>query len=94
VGLGLFTPVNNAAIVGAVPVASAGTVAGMMNLARGLGTAAGVAIAAVSYSAAATPATGLRNTGLVLTLLAALALPGSLGGLSRRTWRGAAARRP
>ncbi|MEJ2577941.1 MAG: MFS transporter [Kineosporiaceae bacterium] len=76
VGMGLFTPANNAGIVRSVPVRSAGVVAGLMNLSRGLGTAAGVAVAALVYSAASGPEAGLRNTALVLAVLALAALPG------------------
>ena len=44
VGLGLFTPANNALIMAAIPARSAGTGGGLVNLARGLGTALGVAL--------------------------------------------------
>jgi EmrB/QacA subfamily drug resistance transporter len=43
VGLGLFTPANNAAIMAAAPVEHSGMAGGILNLARGLGTAIGVA---------------------------------------------------
>jgi EmrB/QacA subfamily drug resistance transporter len=73
IGLGLFTPANNATLAHAVPVRSAGTVAGLMNLSRGLGTALGVAIAAVIYSASARPQDGLRDTAAVLAVAAVAA---------------------
>ncbi|MFI9722726.1 MFS transporter [Streptomyces sp. NPDC052396] len=47
-GLGLFTPANNALIMGAIPADSSGTGGGLVNMARGLGTALGVALAALT----------------------------------------------
>ncbi|MEU1625211.1 MFS transporter [Streptomyces sp. NPDC020096] len=44
IGLGVFTPANNALIMGAVPSSCAGTGGGLVNMARGLGTALGVAL--------------------------------------------------
>jgi MFS family permease len=44
VGLGVFTPANNTLIMGAVPSSSSGTGGGLVNMARGLGTALGVAL--------------------------------------------------
>jgi EmrB/QacA subfamily drug resistance transporter len=44
VGLGLFTPANNAAIMTAAPREHSGMAGGVLNLTRGLGTALGVAI--------------------------------------------------
>ncbi len=76
-GLGLFTPANNAGIIGAAPRRSAGAVAGLMNLSRGLGTAAGVALAALMYTRASGPAAGLAAAGVALTLLAAVSLVAS-----------------
>jgi predicted MFS family arabinose efflux permease len=43
-GLGLFTPANNATILGALPRGDAGSGGGLVNLARALGTAFGVAL--------------------------------------------------
>jgi MFS family permease len=43
-GLGVFTPANNAMIMAAIPGAVAGVGGGLVNLARGLGTAIGVAL--------------------------------------------------
>lgn len=43
-GLGTFTPANNAMIMGAIPARSAGTGSGLVNMTRGLGTALGVAL--------------------------------------------------
>jgi MFS family permease len=44
VGLGVFTPANNAMIMAAIPPRASGTGGGLVNLARGLGTALGVAL--------------------------------------------------
>jgi EmrB/QacA subfamily drug resistance transporter len=44
IGIGLFTPSNNAALMGAVPRSSAGGASGLLNMSRGLGTAVGLAI--------------------------------------------------
>ncbi|BBC94806.1 MFS transporter [Streptomyces griseofuscus] len=43
-GLGMFTPANNALIMGAIPARSSGTGGGLVNMTRGLGTALGVAL--------------------------------------------------
>ncbi len=51
-GLGAFTPANNAAVMGAAPRARAGTVGGLLNTIRGLGTALGVAVAGLVYGLA------------------------------------------
>jgi MFS family permease len=44
IGLGLFIPANNAAVLGALPRGDAGSGGGLVNLARALGTAFGVAV--------------------------------------------------
>ena len=43
-GLGFFTPANNAAVMAAVPRDAAGSAGGLVNTARALGTALGVAL--------------------------------------------------
>ena len=43
-GLGTFTPANNTLVMGAIPARAAGTGGGLVNMARGLGTALGVAL--------------------------------------------------
>jgi MFS family permease len=45
IGLGAFTPANNRAIMLAAPAGTSGAAAGLLNMTRGLGTAAGTAIA-------------------------------------------------
>ena len=52
-GLGAFTPANNATIMSASPPGHAGVISGLLNMTRGIGTALGVAIASALYTAAA-----------------------------------------
>jgi EmrB/QacA subfamily drug resistance transporter len=49
VGLGLFTPPNNAAIMGAVPREQSGLASGVLNMTRGLGTAMGLAFTSLVF---------------------------------------------
>jgi EmrB/QacA subfamily drug resistance transporter len=51
IGLGVYIPANNAEIMAAVPARHAGTAGGMVNLARGLGTALGVAVVTLALHA-------------------------------------------
>ena len=53
IGLGLFTPANNAAVMSASPRGHAGVTGGMLNMTRGLGTALGVALAGALFTAGA-----------------------------------------
>ncbi|HVS69181.1 MAG TPA: MFS transporter [Mycobacteriales bacterium] len=46
-GLGAFTPANNRAVMVAAPPGASSTAAGLLNMTRGLGTAAGTAIAVI-----------------------------------------------
>jgi len=50
VGLGSFTPANNAAVMSASPPGHAGVTGGMLNMTRGLGTALGVALAGALFT--------------------------------------------
>lgn len=52
-GLGLFTPANNAAVAAAGHDQQAGMVSGVLNMTRGVGTSLGVALGAVAYALAA-----------------------------------------
>jgi MFS family permease len=67
VGLGVFIPANNAAIMGAVPTRVAALAGGLVSTARALGTAAGTAVVAVSLGVS-----GGRLSVLVLLLLGCL----------------------
>lgn len=51
-GLGVFTPANNAQIMASVPSRAAALAGGLVSTARALGTAAGVAIVAVTLAVA------------------------------------------
>jgi EmrB/QacA subfamily drug resistance transporter len=53
VGLGAFTPPNNAAIMGAAPPHMSGLASGVLNMTRGLGTSLGLALAGVAYTVGA-----------------------------------------
>lgn len=49
IGLGVFTPPNNAMVMAAVPAHLAGTGGGMINMVRALGTALGVALVTLAF---------------------------------------------
>lgn len=76
VGLGLFTPANNAAIAGSGLAAHAGMVSGVLNMTRGVGTSLGVAVAGLAYAHG--------GFSVAMPLLAALAgLAALIGALGR-----------
>ena len=52
-GLGVFMPVNNAAVMARAPRAHTGALGGVLNTTRGIGTALGVTLAGFVYGAAA-----------------------------------------
>ena len=58
-GLGMFTPANNATVMSASPKGHTGVVSGVLNMTRGAGTALGVALASALYIAAS----GVRGAG-------------------------------
>ena len=82
-GLGTFTPTNNATIMAASPAGHAGVVSGVLNMTRGMGAALGVAIAGALYALGAGAGTAgpdpARGLVVAIGLLAALAF---LTGLS------------
>lgn len=51
-GLGFFTPANNATVAAAGHAHQAGMVSGVLNMTRGIGTSLGVALGAAAYSLA------------------------------------------
>jgi MFS family permease len=61
-GLGMFTPPNNAAVMAAAPRENAGMAGGIVNVTRGLGTSLGLALAGLVYTvgAGAGPASASR----------------------------------
>jgi MFS family permease len=81
VGLGAFTPPNNAAIMGAAPPAFSGLASGVLNMTRGLGTSLGLAVAGIAYTVGTSSSltragqaiAGYRYAALVLGATAALA---------------------
>jgi EmrB/QacA subfamily drug resistance transporter len=86
VGLGLFTPPNNAAIMGSVPRDRSGLASGVLNMTRGMGTALGLALTALVFdvtggrsSASSSVAHAFTMTALFLAAVAAIA--GVIAGL-------------
>ncbi len=53
IGLGTYIPANNTAIMTAIPPGQAAAAGGMVNMARGLGTAVGIAVVTLALHAAA-----------------------------------------
>jgi multidrug resistance protein len=76
-GLGVYIPANNAAIMAAVPASRSAAAGGMVNMARGLGTALGVAAVSLTLHAGAKP-------GPAMLTLAALALAAAWAGRAAR----------
>jgi MFS family permease len=74
VALGLFTPANNTLIMAAVPGPAAATGGGLVNMARGLGTALGVAGVALARSGGAGRHRPLDGATLTVLVLAATSL--------------------
>jgi MFS family permease len=85
IGLGAYIPANNAEIMSAVPPRHAATAGGMVNLARGLGTALGVAIVTLALHAGV-PLGEADGGRLAIGALAAAALAA--------TWAGNTSARP
>ncbi|WP_020497757.1 MFS transporter [Sciscionella marina] len=76
IGLGLFTPANNALVMSAVPASFSGLTGGMVNMARGIGTALGVCVVTLVVSLAPVSALAVYGFGVlafaaVLVVLAA-----------------------
>ena len=88
VGLGIYTPANNAEIMASVPARDAAAAGGMVNMTRGIGTALGVAV--VSLGLHVGTVLGRPDAGLTLSMaaLAAVALAavwcGQRGGRTAR----------
>jgi EmrB/QacA subfamily drug resistance transporter len=88
VGLGLFTPANNAAIMGAAPRRQSGSASGVLNMTRGLGTSLGLSLTGLVFAIVAGPhaqpslvATGFTASSFFLaaTAVAAAVLAGLRG---------------
>ncbi len=78
-GLGLYTPANNAEIMAVLPAQDAAMAGGMVNMARGIGTALGVAAVTLGLNAARL--IGHSGTGPVLSM-GLLAVAGVLAAVS------------
>jgi MFS family permease len=76
-GLGVYIPANNAAIMATVPPGKSASAGGVVNMARGLGTALGVAAVSLALHAGAKP-------GPAMLTLAALALAAAGAGRAAR----------
>ena len=84
IGLGIYTPANNAEIMAAVPARDAAAAGGMVNMTRGIGTALGVAVVTLGLHTGAllrSPDVGLA---LSMAALAAVALLGTGAALRAR----------
>ncbi|MQY20843.1 MFS transporter [Nocardia macrotermitis] len=82
-GLGVFIPSNNTGIMSAVPAGRSGTSGGLVNMARGLGTAGGVAVVTFALHLdgdSAGPISGPRAALLGLLFFAVLAAATTLTG--------------
>jgi MFS family permease len=87
-GVGLFTPSNNAAIMASVPAHRVGVGSGVVNLTRGLGTALGLSVAALVFgqATAGSSSPGATRLGFEHTaaVLAVIALAAACAALFRR----------
>lgn len=72
-GLGVYIPANNAAIMSAVPARVAALAGGLVNTARALGTAAGTAVVAVTLTS------GSGRLAALMLLVLALVIPVTTG---------------
>jgi EmrB/QacA subfamily drug resistance transporter len=89
-GLGLFIPANNAAIMGAAPPKRGGAAGGLLNMARGVGTALGVAVTSLAFAAGR----GLITISLFLCAVAVAAGIIAVAPAGRRSRARPAARPP
>ena len=76
-GLGVFIPANNSAIMRAIPATMSATGGGLVNMARGLGTAFGVALVTLCLHAG-----GSAGVPLALSVLALAGVVAAVTGLS------------
>ncbi len=83
-GLGCFIPANNAAIMTSAPRQHSGMTGGIINLTRGLGTALGIALAGLVYTAAISSGrVGSGTRGFVVTMIFLASLAIAAAGISR-----------
>ena len=76
VGLGIYTPANNAEIMGSVAAQDAAAAGGMVNMTRGIGTALGVAVVSLGLHAGTFLGQPDAGRALSMAALAAAALVG------------------
>jgi hypothetical protein len=76
IGLGVYTPANNAEIMAAVPARDAAAAGGMVNMTRGTGTALGVAVVALGLHAGELLRSPDAGLALSMGALAVVALAG------------------
>jgi Major Facilitator Superfamily len=83
-GLGVYTPANNAEIMTALPAGDAAAAGGMVNMARGIGTALGVAVVTLGLHAGALLGHSGVRTGqeVAMAALAAVALAATWAGMT------------
>jgi MFS family permease len=84
IGLGVYTPANNAEIMAAVPARDAAAAGGMVNMTRGTGTALGVAVVTLGLHAGALLRSPQAGLALSMGALAAVALLGTGAALRAR----------
>jgi len=84
VGLGLYTPANNAAIMAILPARDAATAGGMVNMTRGIGTALGVAVVTLGLYAARFAGHPAAGPGLTMALLAGAGILAAVAGAGAR----------
>jgi len=84
IGLGIYTPANNAEIMAAVPARDAAAAGGMVNMTRGTGTALGVAVVTLGLHAGALLRSPQAGLALSMAALAAVALLGTWAAMRAR----------
>jgi MFS family permease len=75
-GLGMFVPANNSVVMAAVPARLSATAGGMISMARGIGTALGIATVTLTLHLTGGP--GITGARAALAALAAVALAAAL----------------
>jgi MFS family permease len=80
VGLGTYIPANNTAIMTAIPPGQAAAAGGMVNMARGLGTALGVAVVTLALHAATRLGHAAAGSAAAMAALALCALASAWAG--------------
>jgi len=82
VGLGMYIPANNSSVMAAVPPQQAAAAGGMVSMARGLGTALGVAVVTLTLHVSARLDHVRSGPAAAMAVLAAAALAATWAGRS------------